>query len=142
MGRWVGHAGRPGGGQGASTFSVARARGRPPTGGRASATLAAGDRPTLARGPSRRHTAQLRSASHTPSLAVARCFGAVRRTLAALGSAVFFLLAPGATTVLIPWLLTGWESNEIWAPALVAGALLLVAGAIALVGFLFWFHPR
>ena len=109
-------------------------RGDAPTGGRASATLASGERPTLARGPSRRHAARLRSASHTPSLAVARCFGAVRRTLAALGSAVFFLLAPGATTVLIPWLLTGWESNEIWAPALVAGALLLVAGAIARVG--------
>jgi protein-S-isoprenylcysteine O-methyltransferase Ste14 len=57
----------------------------------------------------------------------------VRRTLAAIGSAVFFLLAPGATAVLIPWLLTGWESNIAWAPAHVAGALLLAAGAIVLV---------
>jgi protein-S-isoprenylcysteine O-methyltransferase Ste14 len=57
----------------------------------------------------------------------------VRRTHAAIGSAVFFLLAPGATAVLIPWLLTGWESNDIWAPARVAGALLLAAGAFVLV---------
>ena len=57
----------------------------------------------------------------------------MRMTLAAIGSAVFFLLAPGATAVLIPWLLTGWESNEVWAPARVAGALLLAVGAIVLV---------
>ena len=52
----------------------------------------------------------------------------VRRTLAAIGSAVFFLLAPGATAVLIPWLLTGWDSNQARAPARAAGALLLAAG--------------
>jgi hypothetical protein len=84
-------------------------------------------------GTHRRHAARLRSASHTPGLAVARGSGAVRRTLAAIGSAVFFLLAPGATAVLIPWFMTGWESNEVWAPGRVAGALLLAAGAIVLV---------
>ena len=39
----------------------------------------------------------------------------------------------GATAGLVPWWLTGWEVNEYWAPARVAGALLLGAGAIVLV---------
>lgn len=57
----------------------------------------------------------------------------MRKALAAIGSAAFFLLAPGTTAGLIPWWLTGWEVNEYWAPARVAGALLLAAGAIVLV---------
>jgi protein-S-isoprenylcysteine O-methyltransferase Ste14 len=57
----------------------------------------------------------------------------VRKALAAIGSAAFFVLAPGATAGLIPWWLTGWEVNDYWAPARVAGALLLAAGAMVLV---------
>jgi protein-S-isoprenylcysteine O-methyltransferase Ste14 len=57
----------------------------------------------------------------------------VRKALAAIGSALFFLLAPGATAGLIPWWLTGWEVNEYWLPARVAGAALLAAGALVLV---------
>jgi protein-S-isoprenylcysteine O-methyltransferase Ste14 len=57
----------------------------------------------------------------------------VRKALAAIGSALFFLLAPGATAGLVPWWLTGWEVNEYWVPARVAGALLLAAGTIVLV---------
>jgi protein-S-isoprenylcysteine O-methyltransferase Ste14 len=57
----------------------------------------------------------------------------VRKALAAIGSALFFLLAPGATAGLIPWWLTGWEVNEYWLPARVAGAVLLAAGALVLV---------
>ena len=57
----------------------------------------------------------------------------MRKAFAAIGSALFFLLAPGATAGLVPWWLTGWEVNEYWAPARVAGALLLGAGAIVLV---------
>jgi protein-S-isoprenylcysteine O-methyltransferase Ste14 len=51
----------------------------------------------------------------------------MRRSTAAVGSAVFFLLAPGVVVGLIPWLLTGgWQVR-------VLGGVLLVAGLIALV---------
>jgi protein-S-isoprenylcysteine O-methyltransferase Ste14 len=61
----------------------------------------------------------------------------MRRPAAAVGSAVFFLVAPGTVVGLIPWLLTGWQLREpvppIWAPMRVLGAILLVAGLIVLV---------
>jgi protein-S-isoprenylcysteine O-methyltransferase Ste14 len=60
----------------------------------------------------------------------------MRRTTAAVGSAVFFLLAPGVVVGLIPWLLTGWRVREplpYWAPVRVLGGLLLLAGLVALV---------
>src|ERR671939_1685177 len=62
----------------------------------------------------------------------------MRRSTAAVGSAVFFVLAPGVVGGLIPWLLTGgWQVREplpYWAPVRVLGGVLLVAGLIALVG--------
>jgi protein-S-isoprenylcysteine O-methyltransferase Ste14 len=62
----------------------------------------------------------------------------MRRSTAAVGSAVFFLLAPGVVGGLIPWLLTGgWQVREplpYWAPVRVLGGVLLVAGLVALVG--------
>ena len=60
----------------------------------------------------------------------------MRRPTAAMGSAVFFLLAPGVVVGLIPWLLTRWQVREPvphWAPMRVLGAILLVAGLIALI---------
>src|SRR5829696_8972607 len=61
----------------------------------------------------------------------------MRRPTAAIGSAVFFLLAPGVVVGLIPWLLTGgWKVREplpYWAPVRMLGALLVVAGLIALI---------
>ena len=61
----------------------------------------------------------------------------MRRVSAAVGSAVFFLVAPGTVVGLIPWLLTGWQLREpvplYWAPMRVLGAILLVAGLIVLV---------
>jgi protein-S-isoprenylcysteine O-methyltransferase Ste14 len=47
---------------------------------------------------------------------------------AAAGSFIFLLLAPGVLAGLVPWLLTGWDSND-W-PLLVRGigALLIAAG--------------
>ena len=60
----------------------------------------------------------------------------MRRPTAAMGSAVFFLLAPGVVAGLIPWLLTRWQAREplpYWAPMRVLGAILLVAGLIALI---------
>jgi len=61
----------------------------------------------------------------------------MRRPIAALGSALFFLVAPGTAVGLIPWLLTRWQVREplpYWAPMRVLGGILLVAGLIALVG--------
>ena len=61
----------------------------------------------------------------------------MRRPIAAVGSAVFFLVAPGVVVGLIPYLLTRWQALEplpYWAPVRVLGGLLLVAGLIALVG--------
>ena len=60
----------------------------------------------------------------------------MRRPTAAIGSAVFFLVAPGTVMGLIPWLLTSWQVREpvpYWAPMRVLGAILLLAGLIVLV---------
>jgi protein-S-isoprenylcysteine O-methyltransferase Ste14 len=60
----------------------------------------------------------------------------MRRPTAAVGSAVFFLVAPGVVAGLVPWLLTGWRVREpapYWAPARVLGTVLLAAGLIALI---------
>jgi protein-S-isoprenylcysteine O-methyltransferase Ste14 len=60
----------------------------------------------------------------------------MRRPVAAVGSAVFFLLGPGVVVGLIPWLLTGWQAREpvpYWAPMRVLGGALLAAGLISLV---------
>jgi protein-S-isoprenylcysteine O-methyltransferase Ste14 len=61
----------------------------------------------------------------------------MRRPTAAVGSTVFFLVAPGTVGGLIPWLLTGWQVRDplppYWAPMRVLGVILLVAGLIVLV---------
>jgi len=59
------------------------------------------------------------------------------RRMAAVGSALFLVLAPGSAAGLVPWLLTGWESQDPWLPLVVLGALLLAAGA-AIVLHAFW----
>jgi protein-S-isoprenylcysteine O-methyltransferase Ste14 len=52
------------------------------------------------------------------------------RRRAAIGSLVFLLAAPGVTAGVVPWALTGWRpaGDAPW-PLVVAGALLLAAGA-------------
>ena len=61
----------------------------------------------------------------------------MRRPIAAVGSAVFFLVGPGVVGCLIPWLLTGgWQVREplpYWAPMRVLGVILLVAGVIVVI---------
>jgi protein-S-isoprenylcysteine O-methyltransferase Ste14 len=52
---------------------------------------------------------------------------------AAAGSLVFLLLAPGMAAGFVPWLLTGWESNGWPLPVQVLGALMIAAGAAALL---------
>jgi protein-S-isoprenylcysteine O-methyltransferase Ste14 len=59
---------------------------------------------------------------------------AMQRSTAAIGSAAFFVAAPGTVVGLIPWLLTGWRYQEPWpAWAKVAGVLLICAGIVPLV---------
>jgi protein-S-isoprenylcysteine O-methyltransferase Ste14 len=55
------------------------------------------------------------------------------RARAAIGTTVFLVLAPGVVAGVIPWLLTGWESDDLWAPLRVLGAALIVAGAAVLL---------
>lgn len=60
----------------------------------------------------------------------------MRSSTAALGSAAFFLLAPGTVAGLIPWLITGWEFREpapSWVVARAVGVLLICVGLVPLV---------
>jgi protein-S-isoprenylcysteine O-methyltransferase Ste14 len=60
----------------------------------------------------------------------------MRKAGAALGSVVFFALAPGVVAGLVPWWLTGWQAGDLpdwWLPLRAAGAVLLLAGAGVLV---------
>jgi protein-S-isoprenylcysteine O-methyltransferase Ste14 len=53
---------------------------------------------------------------------------------AAIGSVVFLLVAPGVAAGLVPWLLTGWDAADgVPLPVVVAGALLIAAGAAVLL---------
>ena len=60
----------------------------------------------------------------------------MRRAGAALGSAVFFVLAPGVVAGQVPWWLTGWQVRSLpawWLPLRLTGVVLLVAGTAVLV---------
>jgi protein-S-isoprenylcysteine O-methyltransferase Ste14 len=50
----------------------------------------------------------------------------------ALSTAVFFVLAPGSTAALVPWLITGWDDPQGGLLGIV-GVVLLVAGAAVVV---------
>lgn len=54
-----------------------------------------------------------------------------RRIFAVLGSAVFFIIAPGTVWGLVPWWITGWRVQApLWGfpPLRVLGGLLILAG--------------
>jgi protein-S-isoprenylcysteine O-methyltransferase Ste14 len=60
----------------------------------------------------------------------------MRRSNAAIGSAVFFVVAPGTVVGVVPWLITGWEFHKplpYWFIAQVIGGILIGAGLIPLV---------
>src|SRR5215203_1476436 len=62
----------------------------------------------------------------------------MRRTPAALGSVIFFALAPGVVAGFVPWWLTGWRVRQpfpFWAvtPLRVFGVALIAAGAVVVV---------
>ncbi len=55
---------------------------------------------------------------------------------AAVGSAIFFVLAPGSTAGLVPWLLTGWRHDDRIGVLDVVGAVVALAGlAVAVAAF-------
>jgi protein-S-isoprenylcysteine O-methyltransferase Ste14 len=60
----------------------------------------------------------------------------MRRVLAVLGSALFFLLAPVTVAGLVPWWISRWrfETSVIaWLPLRVVGGLLVAAGVLVLL---------
>jgi protein-S-isoprenylcysteine O-methyltransferase Ste14 len=60
----------------------------------------------------------------------------MRRSVAAAGSAVFFLVAPTMVAVVVPWLLTGWQVGGSWPVpilAAVVGVVCIAIGGIALI---------
>lgn len=58
----------------------------------------------------------------------------MNRNEALIGSAVFFLLAPGMVAGLIPWLITHWRLGEDASPSVsIAGAIVIVLALALLV---------
>ncbi len=58
------------------------------------------------------------------------------RARAAAGTVVFLVVAPGVVAGLIPWWITGWDARDLspyWWPVRIAGAVLIVAGAVVLL---------
>jgi protein-S-isoprenylcysteine O-methyltransferase Ste14 len=59
-----------------------------------------------------------------------------RRASAAIGTSIFFAVAPGVVAGLVPWLLTGWDvrtPSAHWAAARAVGGLLVAVCAVVLV---------
>ncbi len=55
---------------------------------------------------------------------------------ATIGSAIFFVLAPGSTAGLVPWLLTDWHHGDDIGAVDVLGAVMALAGlAVAVAAF-------
>jgi protein-S-isoprenylcysteine O-methyltransferase Ste14 len=60
----------------------------------------------------------------------------MRRAAAAIGSLVFFALAPGLVAGVVPWWLTRWQVRDrlpYWAPLRILGVILIVAGVAVLI---------
>jgi len=57
----------------------------------------------------------------------------VHRGTAAIGSIVFFVVAPGTVAGLIPWWLTSWQVEGAWLPLQVLGGVVIAAGLAVLV---------
>jgi len=62
----------------------------------------------------------------------------MRKPTAAVGSSIFFAVAPGVVAGLIPWMLTGWKVSTVWTstawlPARVVGWGVLIVSAVLLI---------
>lgn len=53
--------------------------------------------------------------------------------MAALGTFLFLVLAPGTAAGLVPWLITGWDAEQVPLAVQVAGIVLLLAGIAVLL---------
>jgi protein-S-isoprenylcysteine O-methyltransferase Ste14 len=51
----------------------------------------------------------------------------------AIGSAIWFCLAPAVVAGVVPWALTGWRVGGTWPPLQVLGVLLVLAGTAVLL---------
>jgi protein-S-isoprenylcysteine O-methyltransferase Ste14 len=58
----------------------------------------------------------------------------VHRSSAAFGSAIFFAVAPGVVSGLVPWLLTGWQPGTYGALPTMSFALMSFALALRILG--------
>jgi len=57
----------------------------------------------------------------------------MRKPAAAIGSAIFFVLAPIVVAGLVPWWLTGWRVGIAWLPSQILGWLLVAVGTVVLL---------
>lgn len=57
----------------------------------------------------------------------------MHKPAAAIGSAIFFVVAPVVVAGLVPWWLTGWRTGRTWLPLQLIGWILVAAGAAVLV---------
>jgi protein-S-isoprenylcysteine O-methyltransferase Ste14 len=58
----------------------------------------------------------------------------VRKVSAVLGSAVFFVIAPGTVGFVVPWWIAGWRmAPPLFGNAPVAGVLLVLVGLVPLI---------
>jgi protein-S-isoprenylcysteine O-methyltransferase Ste14 len=61
----------------------------------------------------------------------------MQRSTATVGSAVFFVVAPGVVAGLVPWLISGWQLPSPMSPVAItrmtAGVLLVVLAVVVLV---------
>jgi protein-S-isoprenylcysteine O-methyltransferase Ste14 len=57
----------------------------------------------------------------------------MRKPAAAIGSAIFFVLAPVVVAGVVPWWLTGWRAGISWLPLRILGWILLAAGTVVLL---------
>ena len=55
------------------------------------------------------------------------------RSVAALGSSLFFALAPGVVAGVVPYWITGWEFEPVWLPIQILGGLVTAAAAAVLI---------
>ncbi|WP_039783929.1 methyltransferase family protein, partial [Nocardia cerradoensis] len=58
----------------------------------------------------------------------------MRKSNAAAGTLVFFVLTPGTVAGLIPWWISRWDFHHLWLAARILGVLVIGVGLIPLIG--------
>ncbi|OXR44030.1 hypothetical protein B7C42_03586 [Nocardia cerradoensis] len=58
----------------------------------------------------------------------------MRKSNAAAGTLVFFVLTPGTVAGLIPWWISRWDFHQPWLAARILGVLVIGVGLIPLIG--------